>query len=110
MALLFIDPGLLNRRVPLQVADLSSDGAGGQAGPWREVAELFVHVEPLAVDAAERFDRREATITHRVICRRRVGLERGMAFLLGTRRLLIRSVHDPDESGRYLVCRCEEEA
>lgn len=110
MAILFIDPGLLRRRASLQIADRVSNGSGGTTPAWREVAELSIHIEPLSVAAAERFDRREATITHRVICRARADLDRGMAFVIGGRRLLIRSIHDPDESGRYLVCRCGEEA
>lgn len=109
MALLFIDPGLLRRRAILLAADEVPDESGGAATVWREVAELSVHVEPVQVATDERFDQREATVTHRVTCRHRAGVERGMAFSIGERRLSIRSVHDPDESSRYLVCRCEEE-
>lgn len=110
MTPLFLDPGLLRKRASLQVADLASDGSGGMVASWREIAEVSVRVEPVSVDSGERFDRREATITHRVICRARDDVERGMAFVLGSRRLVVVSVHDPDESRRYLVCRCREEA
>jgi SPP1 family predicted phage head-tail adaptor len=109
MAPLFLDPGLLRQRASLQVADLAPNGSGGTTATWREVAEVSVRVEPVSVDARERFGRREATITHRVICRARGDVERGMAFGLGSRRLVVVSVHDPDESRRYLVCRCREE-
>ena len=110
MATLFLDPGLLRRRAVLETADLAPDGAGGATAAWREVRELSVHVEPAAAKAAERFDQELETITHRVICRRAEEVQRGRAFRLGERRLLIRTVHDPDETGRFLVCRCEEEA
>lgn len=110
MVPLFLDPGLLRKRASLQVADPVPNSSGGTTTTWREVAEVSVRVEPVSVQAAERFDRQEATITHRVICRARDGLARGMSFVLGSRRLLIVSVHDPDESGRYSVCRCREEA
>ena len=109
MALLFIDPGLLRKRAVLQAGDAVATEAGGAETLWREVAELSVHVEPVSVALRERFDQREATVTHRVVCRSRGDIERGMVFVLGERRLTVRSVHDPDESGRYLVCRCEEE-
>ncbi|KAB0679950.1 phage head closure protein [Aureimonas leprariae] len=109
MTPLFLDPGLLRKRVSLQAADLVSDGSGGTVPNWREVAEVSVRVEPVSVQAAERFERREATITHRVICRARDDVDRGMSFVLGNRRLVVVSVHDPDESRRYLVCRCQEE-
>ncbi|GGD12436.1 phage head closure protein [Aureimonas glaciei] len=108
MAPLFIDPGLLRRRSILEAAVPVPDESGGAALLWQEVAEMSVHVEPLSVATAERFGQREAVVTHRVICRARPEVDRGMAFVVGTRRLVILSVHDPDDSGRYLVCRCEE--
>ena len=110
MAPVFLDPGLLRKRAALEKADLVADGAGGAASVWRELRELSVHVEPVSIVARERFDRQEATVTHRVICRAVPEVERGLAFRLGARRLAIVSVHDPDETGRFLLCRCEEEA
>lgn len=109
MALVFIDPGLLRRRAVLEAADAVPDDTGGASTVWREVAEISVHAEPVRVATGQRFDQREAVVTHRVTMRFRGGVDRGMALRLGGRRLVIRSVHDPDESGRYLVCRCEEE-
>lgn len=110
MPALFLDPGLLRRRARLEEADPAPDGAGGAAMVWRELRELSVHVEPVSIVARERFDRQEATVTHRVICRAAPEVVRGRSFVLGARRLSIVSVHDPDETGRYLLCRCEEEA
>ncbi|MEF2551761.1 phage head closure protein [Aurantimonas sp. A2-1-M11] len=110
MAPLFLDPGLLRKRAVLQVPAPVPDGAGGAATVWNEVRELSVHVEPVSVTARERFDRQEATITHRVICRWSADVQRGRAFSLAGRRLVIRSVHDPDEMMRFQICRCEEEA
>ena len=109
MALVFLDPGLLRRRVRLEAPVAAPDGSGGATATWREVAELSAHVEPLSAEARERFGRRQETVTHRVICRFRGDIDRGMALVFQGRRLTIRSLHDPDESGRFLVCRCEEE-
>jgi SPP1 family predicted phage head-tail adaptor len=105
----FIDPGLLRRRAVLQAAELVPDESGGAVTAWHEVAEVSVHVEPVSVAVGERFSQNEVRVTHRVTCRARGDVERGMAFAIGNRRLLVRAVQDPDESGRYLVCRCEEE-
>ena len=113
MAPLFLDPGLLRTRArALEGRSEPSDGAGGAETAWQEVRELSVHVEPVAVEARERFDQREATVTHRVICRSDArGVEEGASFRLGDAAADDPdSVHDPDESGRFLVCRCEEEA
>ncbi len=110
MAAVFLDPGLLRKRARLEIGDFVPDGAGGAATVWRELRELSVHVEPVSIEARQRFDREEATVTHRVICRAVPEVGRGLAFRLGERRLTILSVYDPDETGRYLLCRCEEEA
>ena len=109
MAPLFLDPGVFNRRVALEAPVVVPDGAGGGETQWQEVRELSVRIEPLAVASRERFDQREATVTHRVLMRANDHVARGMALRAGGRRLAILSVHDPDESRRYLVCRCEEE-
>ncbi|WP_102957765.1 phage head closure protein [Mangrovicella endophytica] len=109
MGRLFLDPGLLRWQASLQTADLLPDASGGAVISWREVALISVHLEPVSAKAQERFGQREATVTHRVICRHRSGLDRGMAFVINGRRLIIRTVHDPDEGGRFLLCRCEEE-
>lgn len=109
MALIFLDPGLLRRRVRLEAAMTVPDGSGGATATWREVAELSVHVEPVSAAVQDRFGAWEGRVTHRVICRFRADVVRGMFFVFQGRRLAIRTVHDPDESGRFLVCRCEEE-
>ncbi|MEF2073829.1 phage head closure protein [Consotaella aegiceratis] len=109
MGTLFLDPGLLGKRARVLRMDLVPDGMGGGAPSWSEVAEVSVHVEPVSVASREVFGQREATVTHRVTCRFRNDIDRGMTFALGDRWLTILSIHDPDESSRYLVCRCEEE-
>ncbi|MBP0617923.1 phage head closure protein [Jiella mangrovi] len=109
MAPLFLDPGLFNRRVALDEPVVVPDGAGGGETSWQEIRELSVRIEPLSVRSRERFDQREAKVTHRVLVRTNPVVARGLSFRTSGRRLVIHSVHDPDESGRYLVCRCEEE-
>ncbi|MFD2237043.1 phage head closure protein [Aureimonas populi] len=106
----FLDAGMLDRRAALEVNETVRDALGGARDDWREVAEISVRLEPLGPAVAERFDQRIGTLTHRVILRHREDVARGMAFRLRGRRMLIRSVHDPDETRRFLVCRCEEEA
>ena len=110
MALSFLDPGLLTKQAVIERNDPVPDRLGGAAEQWVEVGETSVRVEPLRAAKDERFGQQVSTVTHRVTLRARKGLERGMAFRLRSRRLLIRSLHDPDETGRWLVCRCEEEA
>lgn len=49
------------------------------------------------------------TIAHRVWLAHRSDIAAGMRFRKGRRILAIRTVMDPDETGRFIVCRCEEE-
>lgn len=105
-----LDAGMLDRRAILETNEPVADTLGGARDAWREVGDVSVRLEPLSVAVRERFEQREGKLTHRVILRHRQGVERGMAFRFGQRRMLIRSVHDPDETRRFLVCRCEEEA
>lgn len=110
MAPIFLDPSLLRRRAVLEAPDPVPDGMGGAKPAWREVRELSVHLEPVQARSRERFGREEAIVTHRVVCRHSEEVLAGRAFRFGTRRLVITTVLDPDERGRFLVCRCEEES
>ena len=105
-----IDPGLLDRRAILEEPFGAVDALGGRPRGWRAVADISAHLAPIASEVRERFDRRDGVLTHRVTLRHRADVRHGMALRFGQRRLLIRSVSDPDERRRYLVCRCEEEA
>ena len=48
------------------------------------------------------------TVTHRVTLRWRNGVAAGMRFARQGRIFDIVTVHDPDDTGRYLVCRARE--
>lgn len=105
----FIDPGAFRHEVRLERAALAPDEAGGHAQIWSEVATLFARIEP--VSAASRFgaDQRLETVTHRVTLRHRGDVEAGMRLTRLARAYEIVTVHDPDETGRYLVCRVRED-
>jgi SPP1 family predicted phage head-tail adaptor len=103
-----IDPGTMRTELVLEEATPVPDGAGGFAETWTELATLFAKLEPVAV--RERFgaDQTLEEVTHRVTLRHRPDVVSGMRFAHGERRLAILTVHDPDETGRYLVCRTRE--
>lgn len=104
-----IDPGRLRTEFALEQATAVPDGMGGHAEQWGEVATVFGRIEPVA--AGVRFGAGQAleTVTHRVTIRHRQGILSGMRLAKGARRFAVVSVHDPDESGRYLVLRTREE-
>lgn len=109
MPIVTIDPGRLRSELSLQEATQTPDGAGGFTESWTEVAVVFAEVEPLA--ARDRFGAGQTLeeVSHRITLRHRPDLRSGMRFVRGGRRFMIATVYDPDESGRYLVCRVREE-
>jgi SPP1 family predicted phage head-tail adaptor len=105
----FIDPGRFRTELMLEQAAALPDGMGGHAESWNEVATVFAGIEP--VSAANRFGAGQAleTVTHRVTLRWRPDVKSGMRFVKAGRVFAILTVHDPDETMRYLVCRVREE-
>jgi SPP1 family predicted phage head-tail adaptor len=108
MRSVFVDPGALKSELSLQAVSLTPDGMGGHAETWTETAVVFALVEPLTQASRYGADQTLETLTHRVTLRRRDGLASGMRFVKQGRVFDIVTVHDPDESGRYLVCRVRE--
>ncbi|AKI01217.1 phage head-tail adaptor, putative, SPP1 family [Hoeflea sp. IMCC20628] len=108
MASLFVDPGRLSARLALEAPTDLPDGQGGVAEGWTLLAELWGRIEPLRAKAEEQAGAATAPITHRVTIRYRGDVRHAMRFAYRDRTLFIRSLRDPEESRRYLVCDCEE--
>ncbi|MGN6305729.1 MAG: phage head closure protein [Mesorhizobium sp.] len=104
----FVDPGALRHRLVLQVATTAPDGLGGFAENWNDVATVFAGIEPVSADSRFGAGQTLEAVTHRITLRHRTGVEADMRFAGGDRFFRIVTVHDPDESGRYLVCRTRE--
>lgn len=104
----FFDPGALRTELSLQSAVLTGDGLGGHTAAWQDVATVFGLIEP--VSQASRFGAGQVQEenTHRIIIRRRDGVAPGMRFVSQARVFDVLTVHDPDETGRYLACRVRE--
>lgn len=104
-----IDPGRLRRLLTLEAMTTVPDGAGGFTQSWTGVATLHAALEPVA--AVPRFGADQAlpTVTHTVTLRARADLTSGMRFAAEGRVFPIETIHDPDETGRFLVCRVREE-
>ncbi len=108
MRTLFVDPGALRSELSLQAATPTPDGLGGFSETWGEVATVFGQVEPVSVSSAFGPDQTIETVTHRVTIRWRADVASGMRLERQGRIFDIVTVHDPDDSGRYLVCRTRE--
>lgn len=109
MGLTFIEPGRLRTPLELQAMSLEPDGSGGQIRLWHPAGTVFALIEP--VSALTRFAATQnlEEISHRITMRYRQNVTAGMRFVRNSRALVILTVHDPDETGRYLVCLVREE-
>ncbi len=109
MPTLFIDPGQLSQELLLEAPMFGEDDTGGVIRSWAEIGSVWAQVEP--VDAGLRLfaDQALTETTHRITLRMRNDITSAMRLRKGTRIFQILTLHDPDESGRYLVCRVREE-
>lgn len=105
----FVDPGAFRHEIVLEGVSLTPDGAGGHVETWSEVATFFARVEPVAATSRFGADQRLEDVTHRVTLRHRGDIASGMRMKHRSRTLRILTIHDPDETGRYLMCRTQED-
>ncbi len=110
MNLVFLDPGKLTARLDLETRTEVPDGQGGATVAWTVMRSLWAAIEPVSEASQERASAEGVTITHRVWLAFCIDVAIGMRFRKGRRILAIRAVMDPDETRRFIVCRCEEES
>lgn len=103
-----IDPGTLSVRLVLERPVETPDGQGGVAQGFSALATLWACIEPVSARAEEAAGTLPVTVTHRIWLRRRSGLAGGMRLRKGGRLFTLRAFRDPDETGRYTLCDCEE--
>lgn len=104
----FIDPGRLRTELAVEDVIATGDGAGGVVESWVEVATIFARVEPMRVRPRFGADQQQVDVTHRITIRHRDGIQRRMRLRNRDRIFEIRSLVDPDETGRYLVFETRE--
>lgn len=102
---LFVDPGKLRMELILERCETSQDESGGLIENWTEEAVVMARIEPVSATSLFGADQTLESVTHRVTLRSRAGIASGMRFTKGQRLFTIVTVHDPDERGRYIVCR-----
>lgn len=104
----FIDPGQFRTELELQSPHETPDGMGGSETSWTNVGLVFARIEPVRARSWFGAYQHRETITHRITMRTRIDVSAGRRLVRGQRVFAIATVHDPDESGRYLVCEVEE--
>jgi len=108
----FFDPGQLTARLDLETPEAEPDGQGGASVTWTVTASLWARIEPRNAPfvTGEEAAAESATITHRIWMHHRNDIAAGQRLRKGERIFAVKLVHDPDETRRYLICQCEEEA
>ena len=104
------DPGWLRHRVTVESGASASDGAGGETVLWDTLATLWARIEPARADETIVAGHLSGVVTHLVTFRFRADLAGGMRIAFRGRTFRVLAVHDPDESRRYVVAKCTEEA
>lgn len=100
-------PGDLNRRLVLQNPTETPDGAGGVTRGYAPAMTLWASVEPVSARGAVVADAPGATVTHRIIVRRRAAVTTRHRFVEGTTVYRIVSLRD-DATRRFLVIGAEQ--
>lgn len=109
VATVILDPGQMSARLDLEMRNDAGDGQGGIVPGFAPVTPLWARIEPVSVSEEERVDAEMFMVTHRIWIRFREDIAAGMRFRKGARSFTVRALHDPDETRRYLVCRCTED-
>ena len=108
MNLTFLDAGQLTARLDLESAVETPDGQGGVTVSYAVASSHWARLEPVSAELAELGHVDRQSVTHRIWIRHADGVASGKRFRKGARVFGILTVHDPDDTGRYLVCRVKE--
>lgn len=108
MNMTFLDPGQLTARLDLEGVVETPDGQGGATVSHAVESSHWARIEPVSAELAELGHAVRQSVTHRIWIRHAGGVVAGKRFRKGMRVFEILTVHDPDETGRYLVCRVRE--
>src|SRR5256885_9209128 len=102
-------PGELNRRLVLEAPVESADGAGGVTRSYAAVMTLWATVEPVSARGAVVADAPGATVTHRIVIRKRSTVTTRHRFVEGATVYRIVTLRD-DATRRFLVIGAEQRA
>jgi SPP1 family predicted phage head-tail adaptor len=102
-------PGELNRRLVLEVPVESADGAGGITRGYTAMMMLWASVEPVLARGVVIADAPGATVTHRIVVRRRAAVTTQHRFVEGATVYRIVTLRD-DATRRFLVIGAEVRA
>jgi SPP1 family predicted phage head-tail adaptor len=100
--------GALRHRVTIEAPVDTPDESGGFTRAYVALARVWARVQPGSARQQFVEQRLEQSRTHLVTIRWRGDVKSQMRFDHRGRKLVVESVVDPDETRRFLQCRCEE--
>ena len=100
----------MRRRLVLEHAVTTPDGAGGATHEWFELTRIWGEMTPMGGREHAEYGRIDARLAYRIRIRHRADVRPEMRFRLGERLFDIEAAYDPDERGRFLDCLCRERA
>jgi SPP1 family predicted phage head-tail adaptor len=103
------EAGRLRTRLVHEIPVETPDGAGGVVIAWTAGTTIAADLEPVRAGERRSGEGFADLTTHRIVIRHRADVRAGHRFRLGDRIFEIRSIHDPQEDGRFLVCLADEE-
>lgn len=101
--------GELRRRLTLEAASNTPDGAGGAIRAWVPVGSVFARVEPRRRRESVEDGRAVGVVTHCVTIRRRDDVDGRVRFVGDGATYRVVAVEDADPQRRFQDCWCEEE-
>lgn len=99
--------GRLDQRVTIQTRTRTSDGGGGHALGWTNLATVWAKVAPLSGRERAMAEQLEAPRTYRVTIRRRGDVTADCRLLWNGQAMNIRFVADAGSRAPYLDLDCE---
>lgn len=105
---LVIDAGRFNRQLSVEKETEIADGMGGFAKQYQPFTTVWASICPKSAREFFEADNVHAEITHQITIRFLEGIAAGARFVTGSRVFEIISIHDADETRRYLTCNCRE--
>ena len=100
--------GHLRHRLLIEIPHDEPDGAGGLIRTYNASSYVWGAIIPMSGQAEFIIDRRNMTITHKIMLRWRDDLTQNIRLRLQNRCFLIQALWDQDERRRFLICLCEE--
>lgn len=109
MRSVFFDPGQMTARSTWRRRKKRRTGRVARPYLCRNCFHVGALIEPVSEVREERAGADVFTLTHRIWLRFRSDIRAGMRLRKGDRLFAIGTWRDPDETGRYVCCLCEEE-